>query len=399
MGISSREYVMKNFDRRIVVNKYLERIARIQNEKKVSLYVRNANLTPSSFYRLVQYKDYLDANIVIRENTPDFLYKIVRDCKNKYAKNIMYLINFIIILVLTFKNFLYDYFKRTDVIVISKTIVPRRMPLIFLKVFNFIVKAKGIKILWDFDDNIKESGEIDNTQFSFLSEICTTIIVTNNELKHTIDEKFQHKVFLLPTTDGSFTKKNYEEYTMDRLKSFDNHFSLVWVGTAVNLGYLNEIIISLDNVAKLFLKRQNKQIYLKIVCNKPLEVQVRYLRIENIMWTREAAEQAILTSHIGLMPLVDNKYTRGKGGFKLVQYLATGLPSIASKVGFNKEVLDDTCGFLLNNVRDNEWEKSVCHLGENSHVWEEYSIGAKKKWDSDFSFENNVNKLNYWIYN
>ena len=207
------------------------------------------------------------------------------------------------------------------------------------------------------------------------------------------------KVFLLPTTDGSFTRYKYDEYTIERLKNFNDHFSLVWVGTAVNLKYLDKIIISLDYTAKLLLENKNKQIYLKIVCNQPLNTQVKYLKIENIIWSREEASQAILTSHVGLMPLTDDKYTRGKGGFKIVQYLATGLPAIASKVGFNTKVLDDTSGFLINNLDDSGWGELVSYLGDNPHIWKEYSIGAMQKWNSDFSFENNVNMLNSWIYN
>ena len=55
----------------------------------------------------------------------------------------------------------------------------------------------------------------------------------------------------------------------------------------------------------------------------------------------------IISAHIGIMPLPDNDFTRGKGGFKLIQYMSTAMPVIASAVGFNKQIVTKDFGYLV----------------------------------------------------
>lgn len=90
------------------------------------------------------------------------------------------------------------------------------------------------------------------------------------------------------------------------------------------------------------------------------------------------------------MPLIENEFTLGKGGFKLIQYLSIGLPVIASNVGFNNEIINSECGFSLDD-KDSliSWEKAIISMTE---LWEKYvqlAIHAKKQYDDKYSFCHN----------
>ena len=87
------------------------------------------------------------------------------------------------------------------------------------------------------------------------------------------------------------------------------------------------------------------------------------------------------------MPLEDNDFTRGKGGFKLVQYMSAGLPCIASNVGFNNYVVSEDMGCLVNN--NQEWIDAIISMCDKS-VWEKLSKAAYTNWHKKFSFEKNL---------
>ncbi len=72
------------------------------------------------------------------------------------------------------------------------------------------------------------------------------------------------------------------------------------------------------------------------------------------------------------MPLPDDEYSRGKCGFKLLQYMALGIPSIASPVGVNQEIIQNgSNGFLASSNED--WVDNLSLLIENKEM--RYSIG------------------------
>lgn len=82
----------------------------------------------------------------------------------------------------------------------------------------------------------------------------------------------------------------------------------------------------------------------------------------------EAREIADLQAmDIGIMPVPDRPWERGKSGYKLIQYMATGLPCVASPVGANCDiVVDGETGFLA--ATDNEWESALRKLIDDPNL-------------------------------
>lgn len=112
---------------------------------------------------------------------------------------------------------------------------------------------------------------------------------------------------------------------------------------------------------------------------------VKYIRnlahvcVKNILWSRENAKKMILKSHIGIMLLDNTIFAKGKGGFKLIQYMASGLPVIADDVGFNWIAVGEDAGYLVGNVGAVSWEEALYALSSDIEQWEQFGKNAKER--------------------
>lgn len=365
-----------------------------KKRKDISIYVRNKNITPSSYYRIIQYTGYFEGNIVIREIAPTFIYKkqLNLNKNNLILKFLIALIYYFTMVIRSTFFLLCDYIINPKCIIVSKTFCPRYTPLFM----NILIKkvATNTNLYWDFDDNIFESKEISISQAKILEEYSKKIVVTNEFLKSKIREKYQNKVVLLCTTDGDLQGFDFNGMLNSRIAEFKKEVKLIWVATSGNIIHLEKIIKTLDETAKVVKEKTNKQLVLTVVCNNRFEYNSNYIQIRNIVWSREVAKEEIYSSHIGIMPLILNEYSLGKGAFKLVQYISTGLPVIASKVGFNEEVVSCDSGVLVDDsVYNDDWTYAILNIIESEKKWMSYSINAYKRWKQKYSFEYN---LNFW---
>jgi len=86
-----------------------------------------------------------------------------------------------------------------------------------------------------------------------------------------------------------------------------------------------------------------------------------YPGIEVVDWSEETEIAEVQAFDVGIMPLPDERWARGKCGYKLIQYMACGLPVVGSPVGVNTEIIDHGLnGFLASDL--GEWEQSLNKL-------------------------------------
>lgn len=356
--------------------------------KKVSVYVKG-DRNSTAYYRIYQYFDKI--------SSLNFSYHIMYPLwvQNKYMPvskqpRLLQVIIYILAVIKVFCDLFTDTFLDTpNVIVVHKRIISRFMP----KTFKFMLNrchTKGCKIIWDYDDHLVAGHEMSQSTFNYFASLADIIVVTHDYLKSLLPESALSKVNILPTTDGDMYNI-YEENDLcaERRLTLNDSLNLVWVATSGNIKNLTPVIPYIDKAAEI-LKIQDTNVTLHVICDKPIEVATNALVIDNIKWTRDAAIDEMRKAHIGIMPLQNNEFNKGKGGFKLVQYISIGLPCIGSNVGFNEQVITRDCGILTND--DKEWTSAIINLADKD-TWESYSSNAYKHWLDSFSFENN---LNFW---
>lgn len=126
-------------------------------------------------------------------------------------------------------------------------------------------------------------------------------------------------------------------------------FTVGWTGSRGNFGYLYDIEAPLAEFLNKFDAR------LLVMAEAP----PRFARLDPAkviyrQWSPEIEASTLQSMDVGLMPLPDNEWTRGKCSFKMLQYMSTGLPVIVSPVGMNTEVLSQgQVGFGART--DSEW--------------------------------------------
>jgi glycosyltransferase involved in cell wall biosynthesis len=154
--------------------------------------------------------------------------------------------------------------------------------------------------------------------------------------------------------------------------------TVAWIGSPENLTYLELLRPALARLSK-----RHPGLKLRVICSK--FPRWHDVEVECIVWSSATEAAALAGAHIGVMPLSDDEWARGKCAFKLLQYMAAALPCVASPVGANTEAVID--GFNGFHAADSyAWETSLERLirspklralqGANglAHVRERYSM-------------------------
>jgi glycosyltransferase involved in cell wall biosynthesis len=204
--------------------------------------------------------------------------------------------------------------------------------------------------------------------FRRVAKLADMIIAGNAYLAEHA-HRFNSNVKILPTG------LDVSAYKTKAARRNDDSVRLVWIGSQSTLKYLAEITPALEEIGSHF-----DNVVLRIICDKFLNLE--NLPVEKRPWSLETQAADLATSDIGLAPLPDNRFTRGKCGFKILQYAAAGLPAITSPVGVNSSyVQDGVTGLFATDHR--AWVDSIAQLIENRQLRSNMGLAAGE-WVAQF---------------
>ena len=355
--------------------------------KKVSLYVKGGDTDAGYYYRFHQFFRVIDVDCRVNKMYSDYAYHRFLPIGSRplWLKGLLWV--YITLRVLF--QLLRDCLDRPEYIIISRRLVSKKTPSFAKRIVRSLIK-RGTKLLWDFDDNILTSKECDKKSFDFLCSVSIQIIIASPYLKSIIPSIYHSKVIIIPTIDGEAEMAYSQDVLMDRMSSYKDVFRVVWLGTQVSLPFVYSIMPHIYKAANN-VKTIGKKLELAIVSDKGLEIEeTENLTIRNVCWSRELALAELKKAHVGLMPLEISEFTKGKGGFKLLQYISIGLPVIATRVGINEIIVNDEMGFLTSSFDDTLWSKALEALASNPHTYYNYAVNARTTYNNSFSFNHNL---------
>ena len=256
-----------------------------------------------------------------------------------------------------------------DYILIQRGAAPFGPP-VFEWVIRYIYRKP---IIYDFDDAIwlqpeKKPSRIFKwiKSYSKVGKICrwAHIVVTGNQYLAAYARKFTERVKVIPTVVDT------EKKSTPGSLSPNKKTVIGWTGSHSTLLYL-------QHLEPLLTRLQNKYDFeLMVIANKPPQFQE--LNFHFIPWSEEAEVKELNKIDIGIMPLPDDEWTKGKCGFKAIQYMALQKPAVASAVGVNSEIIDSGVnGFVCRTER--EWEEALEMLLKDERLRQEMGKAGRKK--------------------
>ena len=117
-----------------------------------------------------------------------------------------------------------------------------------------------------------------------------------------------------------------------------------------------------------------------------IDAQSLGLPMSSIPWTEDTEVASIASFDIGIMPLVDEPFERGKCGYKLIQYMACGLPVVASPVGVNRQIVEHGVnGFLAETPE--QWEEALQTLLADAGLRQRMGQAGKQKVERQYCIQ------------
>lgn len=152
-----------------------------------------------------------------------------------------------------------------------------------------------------------------------------------------------------------------------------------WIGSPSTEQYILEIRTALISVCKHF----NAHLVLIGASTRILE-KLSGIDVEIRGWTEEGEADLIRQIDVGIMPLRDGPWERGKCGYKLIQYMACGIPVVASPVGVNVEIVNESgAGILAGSLP--QWESALCQLLASRVKRRELGLAGRKAVETKYS--------------
>ncbi|WP_216726697.1 glycosyltransferase family 4 protein [Hymenobacter siberiensis] len=259
-------------------------------------------------------------------------------------------------------------------------------------VFEWIIsEVLGKKIIYDFDDaiwlaNTSEANKIAagmkwHHKVSAISRWAYKNSCGNSYLAN-YARQFNPRAVVNPTTIDTVHLHNQV-----RDQAAPGRLVIGWTGTHSTLKYLDQVVPVL---AKL--EAEGLDFEFRVISNQPPAFPLKSLVY--LPWRKDTEIADLLGFHVGLMPLEDDPWAKGKCAFKALQYMALGVPALVSPVGMNTEVVQHGHnGFVCATPAD--WEASLRQLLADASLRQHLGAAARATIEQRYSVRaNTLNFLN-----
>lgn len=284
--------------------------------------------------------------------------------------------NFIEIVVSYWKRLLL-LFKAShfDLLWIEKEIFPM-VPASFEKILH---KMK-VPYVVDYDDAVFHNYDLNSKWFfryfmgqkiDRVMKNAALVTVGNRYLAERAISAGAARVKIIPTViDLAKYQPSYERN--------QEKFTVGWIGSPSTEKYLDLVIEPLSEF--------RKTIDFKLITIGTKNFHVTNIDFEARPWFEEHEAEEISKIDVGIMPLTDTPWERGKCGYKLIQYMASGKPVIASPVGINTEIVEvGRNGFLASS--DKEWLDALLSVYNNTEMSRKMGLVNRRKTERLYSVQ------------
>jgi glycosyltransferase involved in cell wall biosynthesis len=273
---------------------------------------------------------------------------------------------------------------RYDLVWIEKETLPY-LP----AVFERLMDALGIKYVVDYDDALFHSYDqnrlwlirkLMGRKIDVVMGHATAVMVGNSYLGERAKAAGARRIEFVPTV------VDRDEVARDERPP--GPVVIGWIGTPYTAAYLKII------EKPLAAMQQRYGVRVRLIGSGPISLDG--VQPEYVPWSEEDEWSVINTFDIGVMPLIDRPFERGKSGYKLIQYFACGKPVVASPVGVNSEIVSPgENGFLATSEQD--WTEALARLVEDTDLRSRFGAAGRARFEAKYSLRPQAEKLGQFI--
>ncbi len=342
----------------------------MNNFLEVLLFSRYSRLGASSRLRFYQYLPYLKQNGIAVEVAPLFGDDYIKNLyfgKGKHPTVVLGAYFRRIKDLLRFRHF--------NLVWIEKELFP------FLPAWGeSLLNAFGIPYIVDYDDAIFHNYDLHpnklvrfllSNKINNIMKQAAVVVVGNNYLGERAYCAGAKRIEPIPTV------VDLKRYSV--VPKWDRSpFTIGWIGSPATSKYIHLVKPALSDVCK----NGNA----KVVLVGAGSIMLNDVPVEIKPWTEESEVEDIQTFDVGVMPLSDEPWERGKCGYKLIQYMACGKPVVASPVGVNQQIVDHGInGFLAGDVT--EWVAALKQLRDNVSLRYDMGYAGRRKVEEQYCIQ------------
>lgn len=257
---------------------------------------------------------------------------------------------------------------------------------------NKLARLMGKKTIFDIDDapsGVSVNQEVKKHAIEMMKSSSAVIVGSHKLLD--FSKKFNRFAYLIPSP------VNLNYYKPKREKRNRNYITIGWIGNGIV--YKKDLLMLIKPIEKIGEKYKIKFVIIGALGQKEIHQCLSKIKnvtveiIDSIDWANPIAAPSVISDFdIGLYPLLNNEYNQYKCGFKALEYMAMGVPVVASPVGENKFIIESgKNGFLASNER--EWGKYLSCLIEDEYVRKKMGGSGRKKIEENYSIAICAKKL------
>jgi glycosyltransferase involved in cell wall biosynthesis len=256
-----------------------------------------------------------------------------------------------------------------DIIFIQKVLFPPYL--------QFLFRLRKSKIIFDFDDALYAAPQFYGSEAWLVNQIKTSrlVIAGNENLAMYARKITSSTVTVLPTPVDT---NRYQPVSTRNVQK--DTVVIGWIGSASTIGHLE----MLGSVIEKLLKRYPEVIFCIIGAH---DTQLKNLpNVHLKSWNYQTELADLQEFDVGIMPLLDTEFARGKCGYKILQYMAVGIPSVASPIGANTEIINHGVnGFLAQS--DDDWVEILSRLIESVDLRGRIGLEARRTVMQNYSYD------------
>jgi glycosyltransferase involved in cell wall biosynthesis len=211
---------------------------------------------------------------------------------------------------------------------------------------------------------------------------CSDHVIAGNEYLANYARRFNHAVTVIPT---SVDTQQFVPAVRPPGSAPDDLPVLGWIGSPTTGTYIRSLTSVLRRV------RERHPFVLRVSgVGEPLEVPG--VTVQNEPWRLDREVQLFNTCDVGVYPLADDEWSKGKCGFKAIEFMACGVPVVASAVGVNRDIIHDgENGFLASS--EDQWVEKIGRLLSDAALRRRFAAAGRATVESGYSLSVNAPKL------